>query len=90
MHMEEQEKGLSMKDKHIKQFVKDRDAALLSLDKDKIVAYLNKYNIPIPDNETVFWAGIHKCIVAINAAPAEKKIDSMMWLIQHGFSPDIK
>lgn len=79
-----------MNGKRMKQFVKDRDAALLSLDKDKIIAYLNKYGIPVPDNETVFWAGIHKGIVAMNAAPVEKKIDSMMWLVQHGFSPDIK
>ena len=42
-------------------FVKDRDEALLSLDKDKIFAYLKKYGIfEYPVNEEVFWAGMHK------------------------------
>ncbi len=38
----------------MKLWIKDRDEALLSLDKDKIVAYCNKYNIPIPENERAF------------------------------------
>lgn len=73
----------------IKQFAKDRNEALLSLDKDKIIAYLNKYGIPMPDNETVFWAGIHKGIVAMTDAPEEKKTESMLWLLEHGFTPYI-
>ena len=72
-----------------KQFVKDRNEALLSLDKDKIIAYLNKYGIPVPANEKVFWAGVHKGIVNMKAAPKEQKFDSMLWLVEHGFSPYI-
>lgn len=30
----------------IKQYVKERDEALLSLDKEKIIAFYKKYNIP--------------------------------------------
>ena len=73
----------------IKQFVKDRDAALLSLDREKIVAYCNKYGVPVPDDEKVFWAGVHKGIVAMNSATDEQKYDSVMWLINHGFKTTI-
>lgn len=31
---------------NIKQYVKERDEALLSLDKEKIIAFYKKYNIP--------------------------------------------
>ena len=72
-----------------KQFVRDRDKALLSLDKEKIIAYCNKYGVPIPDKEIVFWAGVHKGIVAMNASTAEQKFNSAMWLIENGFKPGI-
>ena len=75
--------------KAFKKFVKDRNEALLSLDKDKIIAYCRKYNVPIPDNEIVFWAGVHKGIIAMDSVPDEKKIESANWLIEHGFSPYI-
>ena len=35
-------------------FVKDRDAALLSLDENKIRAFCRKYNVQISDNPLVF------------------------------------
>lgn len=35
-------------------FIKERDEALLSLDRDKIEAYLRKYQIPIPQDDEVF------------------------------------
>ena len=72
---------------NMKQFLRDRDNALLSLDKEKIVAYCNKYGVPIPDNELVFWAGVHKGIIAMNASTAEQKRNSAMWLVEHGFKP---
>jgi hypothetical protein len=75
--------------KALKKFVKDRNEALLSLDRDKIVAYCRKYNVPIHENETVFWADVHKGIVAMDSATDEKKIESANWLIEHGFSPYI-
>ena len=73
----------------IKRWVKDRDEAMLSLDKDKIVAYCKKYNVAIPENETVFWAGVHKAILCITSATFEQKQNSYEWLIEHGFSPSI-
>ena len=72
-----------------KQFIRDRDKALLSLDKEKITAYCNKYGIPIPDREIVFWAGVHKGIVSMKSSTAEQKCNSAMWLVEHGFNPGI-
>ena len=74
---------------NMKKFVKDRNEALLSLDKEKIVAYCKKYGVPVPKNEIVLWAGVHKGIVTMSAASDEQKKDSMRWLIEHGFSPNI-
>lgn len=72
-----------------KKFVKERDEALLSLDEKKIKRYCKKWGVPIPTDETVFWAGVHKCIVNINSAPLEKKLQSAAWLNQHGFKTTI-
>lgn len=73
----------------MEKFVKDRDTSLLSLDKEKIVAFCNKYGVPIPENETVFWAGVHKGIVHLNAATDEQKKQSVEWLLEHGFTTNI-
>ena len=43
-------------------FIKERNEALLSLDKEKILAYGKKYNVKFPENEKIFWAGVHKAI----------------------------
>lgn len=74
---------------NIKQFIKERDEALLSLDKEKITKFAKKHGVPIPKDETAFWAGVHKAIWNLNSANAEQKLNSMMWLTNHGFSPDI-
>lgn len=74
----------------IRQFVKERNAALLSLDKEKIQQYCKKYGVPIPQNEKAFWAGVHKAILHINAGTDEQKQNSLEWLMENGFSPDIK
>ena len=35
-------------------FIKERNEALLSLDKEKILAYGKKYNVKFPENEKYF------------------------------------
>ena len=46
--------------------VQERNEALFSLDKNKIIAYLRKYNLPTEaSSDTVFWAGIYKAICNI-------------------------
>lgn len=72
------------------QFQKERDEALFSLDKKKILAYCRKYQVSLPKSELAFWAAIHKCICNVSSATAEQKENSTQWLISHGFSPEIK
>lgn len=74
----------------LKKFVEERDAVLLSLDKDRITAYLEKRRMPVPKNEWTFWAGVHKCIVHMNSATEEQKHYSAMWLLENGFNLEIR
>ena len=76
-----------MNGKELRKFVKERNAALLSLDKEKIQKYCEKYGVPIPENEKVFWAGVHKSILHIDAGTDEQKQNSLKWLLENGFSP---
>ncbi len=78
-----------MDNKAIRKFVKERDAALLSLDKEKIQRFCKKHGTPIPQDEKVFWAGVHKAILHMNAATEEQKLDSTLWLLENGFYPHI-
>jgi hypothetical protein len=71
---------------NLDQFFKDRDEALLSLDKDKILAYMIKYGVHVSRTERVFWAGVHKARLALNCVDAEGKILSRNWLVENGFS----
>ena len=73
----------------IKAWVQERDEAMFSQDKDKIMTYLKKYNIPIPKNDLVFWAGIYKSILVITTAPQDLKEKAGKWLDEHGFSREI-
>ncbi|MGE4213180.1 MAG: hypothetical protein AB7E42_00180 [Anaerotignaceae bacterium] len=68
---------------------KERNEAFFSLDKNKIEAYLKKYNIPRPQNELVFWAGIYKAILVIPSAPDDLVLKSKWWLKQHNFKEGI-
>ena len=74
-----------------KKFIKERDEALLSLDKERIVKFMRKYNpeAKIPENETVFWAAIHKAICVLDSANPGQKLNSTIWLVNHGFRPEI-
>ena len=69
----------------MKKFVKERNEALLSLDKKKIDTYCKKYGVNMPENENVFWASVHKAILQINSASPEQKEKSRKWLIDNGF-----
>lgn len=78
-----------MSDNPIAELVKERDDALHSLDRDKLIAYMNKYGVRIPQDELVFWAAIHKARANnINMTPAEV-VESLDWLQAHGMSGKI-
>lgn len=65
--------------------LKERDEAMLSLDKEKILEYCKKYDAPIPDDKIVFWSGVHYHILGINKATKEQRQNSKQWLTEHGF-----
>lgn len=69
----------------INKFVKERNEALLSLDKKKITAYAKKYWVSMPKDELIFWAGIHKARLGIKDFPDDEKEKSRIWLKENGF-----
>lgn len=76
-------------DNAIKQFVKERNEALLSLDKEKITRYMEKRGIKVPKNELIFWGGVYKSICNITDAPPEIKDKASAWLKSHGMDGKI-
>ena len=70
-------------------YIKERDEAMLSLDKNKILRFCRRWHICVPENETVFWSGVHKVIVNINSSTEEQKRKSLEWLKEHGFRPEV-
>ncbi len=72
----------------LSRIVKERDEAILSLDKEKIMSYMNKYGVKMPSNELVFWAGVHKAVLRIDSATKEQREKSAKWLLDNGFPLD--
>lgn len=70
-------------------FVKERNEALLSLDRKKIQRYCKKYGVVLPSSDEVFWRSVHKARCAITDLPLEERRKSVRWLREHGSSPDI-
>lgn len=76
------------------EFIKDRNETFASMDKEKIIAYCKKYGIEIPEDETVFWAGIHKGVCNMflledSPITIEQYHKSYDWLEEHGYSPSV-
>lgn len=70
----------------IKQFNKDRNEALLSMNKEKIIAYLAKYGQQFHSDDNIFWAGVHKARTAIPSLPFAERMVSKRWLDERGLS----
>lgn len=77
---------LTMSD--LDQFIRDREQALLSLDEQTIRDYCRKYEIPLPDHQLKFWAGVHKARANMPSMPESARRQSRRWLIEHGFTLD--
>lgn len=76
----------------LEKFVAERNEALFSLDKNKIMAFAKKYNNPIAKegvSDEVFWASVYKAIYNITTAPPELKRVALRWLRQHGFTTEV-
>jgi hypothetical protein len=72
------------KSEFVREMIQDRDTALLSLDEAQIRAYAAKYNVPLPENMTVFWLAIHKARASVTTFPASVREQSIAWLKEHG------
>lgn len=73
--------------KHINfpEFVQERNSALLSLNREKILAYCHKYGVNIPGDGKAFWAAVYKARMGIKGFPEAEKQISRDWLNVHGF-----
>lgn len=76
-------------------FIKERNEALLSLDREKILAYGKKYNVKFPEDEKIFWVGVHKAICSLYLIPVNKITKSQYekskeWLKENGFEWQVK
>lgn len=66
---------------YFKQFIKDRNEAFFSFDKERILAFIDKYHLPMNrDNDRVFWGSVAKVIVNIKDAPksAVKRAETLL------------
>lgn len=75
-------------------YIQDRNEAFSSMDKEKILAYCKKYDIQMPEDEDVFWAGVHKTVCNLfllenSPISIEQYNKSYDWLTEHGYSPSI-
>jgi len=71
-------------------FVKERNEVLFSLDRERIEIYFKKRGLQIPENDTVFWASIYKCICNITDAPDDLVCKAKSWLHAHGMSEVVR
>lgn len=75
----------------IERFVKERNDALFSLDREKIEAYMKKYgesdmkDVP----EDLFWASVYKAICEIKGAPENVVETAKCWLLAHGMKSNV-
>ncbi len=90
---------MKAKEAYIKQFVKDRNEALLSFDKEKIIAHFKKYDIPNPYDiypkdfqyaDCIFWGSVAKSVCHIANAPQEALDRARQILKEYGLSEEIK
>lgn len=75
-------------------FLKEREEVFVSMNKERIIEYCNKYEIPIPKKEDLFWAGVHKtiCNLFLNTETSitmKQYNESYNWLKERGYSPNI-
>lgn len=70
-------------------FVKERNEALFSLDRERIEAYFRKRGSEMPKDDIAFWACVYKCICHITSAPEDLVCKAKEWLYAHGMTEQI-
>jgi hypothetical protein len=69
-------------ERRMKQFVKERDHALLSMDKPTLLAYFAKWSDKQPPvDEKVFWASVHMARTGAQSLPMFERAASKRWLL---------
>jgi hypothetical protein len=70
----------------------ERRAALISMDREKILAYVRKWHAEpelialMEADEPAFWAGVHKARVACIDLPKYERDSSRRWLKKNGIA----
>lgn len=70
--------------------ISDRRAAFLSMDRDKIIAYMEKWRVDpavlesMKADESVFWGGVHAARVNCMELPKYERDKSRRWLRKSG------
>jgi hypothetical protein len=71
-----------------KKFIEERNGVLLRLDEEEVFAYCKRWGAHVPEDKTVFWAGVHKARLHIKDFPETERERSRRWLAEHGYSED--
>lgn len=58
---------------------------LRTFDKEEILAFFAKHNLPVPSSDQSFWGGVHKMRLDLPGFTQEEKEFSRHWLRSHGF-----
>ncbi len=80
--------------KEILQMIGERNRALLSLNADAILTYMDKYSpaegrrmsLYLQSNPDIFWAAVHKSRCQISTFSKKVYAESAKWLQEHGFN----
>lgn len=75
----------------MKQFIKDRDSALIAFvmsdEWEPVREYCSTYGVQMPDNPDVMAAGIYKAVQEVTTMPDEVKKTAMIKCMKLGFTP---
>jgi hypothetical protein len=66
-------------------FIKERNKALLSMNREKLIWFFRKHSIAWPDDENMFWANVHFARLQVTSFSEEVRRESADWLIAKGF-----
>jgi len=78
--MDKQEK------RELKETVRERNEAFTSLDREKILAYMERNGMTMPRGERMLWASVHMARLGIKTMSEEEKEKSRQWLRENGLS----
>ena len=81
-----------MNKERIKEFVKDRDTAIMELDLKKFKRFIKKWHFPgsiLSDSDEVLKITMRKMCLECTQIPTKNKIQACEWLIAHGYLTDM-